>query len=180
MHSTRVRFGSDGRSLCVTNQPELPANAILNRLADLRFVLEELLGVLAALTEPLAAEGEPRAALLNDTLVHGEVDEIAGARDTLAIHDVELRLAERRRHLVLDDLHARAAADDDVAVLDAGDPADIETHRRIELERAAAGRRLGITEHHADLLAELIDEDQTGLRLGHHAREFAQRLRHQP
>src|ERR1700680_1447605 len=89
---------SDGRSFCVTDQPELPANAILNRPADLRVVLEELLGVLAALTEPLAAEGEPRAALLNDTLVHGEVDEIASARDALAVHDVELRLAERRRH----------------------------------------------------------------------------------
>src|SRR5216683_7431878 len=99
----------DGRGFDVANQPELPADAILDRLADVRVVLEELLGILAALTEPLAAVGEPRAALLDDPLVHGEVDEIAGARDALAVHDVELRLAERRRHLVLDDLHARAA-----------------------------------------------------------------------
>ena len=149
-------------------------------LADVRVVLEELLGVLAPLAEPLAAVGEPRAALLDDPLVDGEVEQVARARDALAVHDVELGFAERRRDLVLDDLHARAAADDGVAVLDAGDAADVHAHRRVELQRAAAGRRFRVAEHHADLLAQLVDEDEAGLRLRDDAGELAQRLRHQP
>ena len=39
------------------------------------------------------------------------------AADALAVEDVELDLAERRRHLVLHDLHARAVADDDRVLL---------------------------------------------------------------
>ena len=38
----------------------------------------------------------------------------------------------------------------------------------------------GIAEHHADLLANLVDEDQRGARLGDDAGELAQGLRHQP
>jgi hypothetical protein len=101
-------------------------------------------------------------------------------RDPLAVHHVELRLAERRRDLVLHDLHARAAADDLVAVLDGADAPDVDAHRRVELQRAAAGRGLRVAEHHADLLAQLVDEDQAGLRLRDDAGELAQRLRHQP
>ena len=75
--------------------------------------------VLAALAEALAVVGEPGAALLDDPVLDAEVEQVAFARDALAVHDVELGLAERRRHLVLDDLDARAAADDLIAVLDA-------------------------------------------------------------
>ena len=110
-------------------------------LIDLRIVLQELLRVLAPLAEPLAAVREPRAALLDDPLVDAEIEQVAGLRDAFAVHDVELGFAERRRDLVLHHLDARAAADDDVAVLDAGDAPDVEPHRGVELQRAAAGRR---------------------------------------
>ena len=60
------------------------------------------------------------------------------------------------------------------------DAADVDADRGVELQRAAAGRRFGIAEHHADLLAQLVDEDEAGLRLRHDAGELAQRLRHQP
>ena len=69
--------------LGLSHQAELAADAILDRLEDVRVVLEELLGVLAALAETLAAVGEPRAALLDDPLVDGEIEQIAGARDAL-------------------------------------------------------------------------------------------------
>ena len=59
------------------------------------------------------------------------------------------------------------------------DAADVDADRRVELQRAAAGRGFGIAEHHADLLAELVDEDQAGLRLRDDAGELAERLRHQ-
>jgi hypothetical protein len=63
--------------------------------------------------------------------------------DALAVHDVELDLAERRRDLVLDDLHAGLVADDLVALLDRADAADVEADRGVELQRVAAGGRLG-------------------------------------
>ena len=108
-----------------------------------------------------------------------EVEQVARLRDALAVHHVELGLAEGRRDLVLHDLHARAPADDDVAVLDAGDAADVHADRRVELQRAAAGRRFRIAEHDADLLAQLVDEDEARLRLRDGAGELPQRLRHE-
>ena len=108
-----------------------------------------------------------------------EIEQIARARDAFAVHHVELGFAERRRDLVLHDLHAGAAADDDVAVLDAGDAADVDADRRVELQRAAAGRGFRIAEHDADLLAQLVDEDEARLRLRDGAGELAERLRHE-
>jgi hypothetical protein len=47
-----------------------------------------------------------------------------------------------------------------VALLDRADAADVEAHRGVELERVAAGGGLGVAEHHADLHADLVDEDR--------------------
>src|SRR5439155_22356126 len=167
-------------SFAFANQSELAPDALLDDACDVRILLEELLRVFAPLTEPLTAVGEPGAALLDDALVDGEIEQIAGARDPFAVHDVEFRFPERWGDFVLHDLDARPAADDHVAVLDARDTPDVDADRRVELERAAARRRLGIAEHDADFLAQLIDEDEAGLRLRHGARELAQRLRHEP
>ena len=59
------------------------------------------------------------------------------------------------------------------------DAPHVETHRRVELERPAATRRLGIAEHDPDLLAQLIDEDHRGARTVDRAGQLAQRLAHQ-
>src|SRR4029453_10553060 len=99
---------------------EFLADLLFDRLEGVAVVLEELLGVLAALAEALAAVREPRAALLDDPLVDGEIEQVAFLRDPLAVHDVELGLAERRRQLVLDDLDAGPSADCPVSVLGAG------------------------------------------------------------
>src|SRR6202035_1770998 len=106
-----------------------------------------------------AAVREPGAALLDHFALGPLVDQVAFARDALAIHDVEFGLAERRRHLVLHDLHPRPAADHRLAILDRADAPDVEADRRVEFQRAATGGRLRVAEHHADLLAELVDED---------------------
>src|SRR5262245_60301670 len=143
-------------------------------------VAQELLDVLASLPQTLAAVSEPRTALFNHLVLDGEVEQIAFARDAYAVHHVELCLAEGRRQLVLHHLDARAAADDGLAFLDAGDATDVDAHRGIELQRASAGRRLGVAEHHANLLAKLVDEDETRLRLRDDARQLPQRLRHEP
>ena len=80
--------------------------------------------------------------------------------------DVELRLLERRRDLVLHDLDAHAVADRLDAFLQRLDAADVEAHRRVELQRAAARGRLGVAEHDADLLAQLVREDRRRCRCG--------------
>src|SRR5687767_3633099 len=138
---------------------ERGADFVLDPAKHLRVILQGLLRVLAPLPEPLALVGEPRAALLDGAVHDAEVDHVALARDALAVHDVELALAEGRRDLVLDDFDLRAVAHHSVAVLDGADAADVGADRGVELERAPAGRRLRAPEHDADLLANLVDED---------------------
>src|SRR5262252_1251005 len=86
------------------------ADCLLDLGRDLRILLQELLGILPALADALAAIGEPGPRLLNDSGLGAEIDELAGLRDALAIHDVEFDDAERRGHLVLHHLHPRLAA----------------------------------------------------------------------
>ena len=50
----------------------------------------------------------------------------------------------------------------------------------VELERATAGRRLRVAEHDADLLAQLVREDERGVRARDGAGQLAQRLAHEP
>jgi hypothetical protein len=64
-------------------------------------------------------------------------------------------------------------------VLDGLDAADVEADRAVELERPTAGRGLGRAEHHADLLAQLVDEDADGVGLVEVGGELAQRLGHE-
>ena len=66
------------------------------------------------------------------------------------------------------------------AVLERLDAADVEAHRGVELQRLATGRGLGRAEHHADLLAELVDEDRGRAGVVERAGDLAQRLAHQP
>ena len=62
---------------------------------------------------------------------------------------------------------------------DGSDAANVEAHRCVELERVAAGGRFRIAEHHADLHAYLIDEDDQHIGALDVGGELAQRLAHQ-
>src|SRR5689334_6315263 len=115
--------------------------------------------VLPALAETLVAEAEVRARLRHDLPLDSGVENGALPRDARAVDDVELRLLERWRDLVLHDLHAHAVAVRLDAFLQRLDAADVESHRRVETERTAAGRRLRVAEHDADLLAQLVREE---------------------
>ena len=99
--------------------------------------------------------------------------------DAFRVHDVELGLPERRRHFVLHHFNANVGADDVLFFLDRSDATDVESQRRVELQRLAARGRLGISKHHADLLAQLIDEDHRRARPGDRPGELAERLTHQ-
>src|SRR5690606_329672 len=115
--------------------------------------------VVLALADTGAAVAEPGACLVHDAGLHAQVDDFALARDAGAVHDVELGLLEWRSDLVLDHFDAGFVADDLVAFFDGADAADVEPHRRVELERVAARGGFGVAEHDTDLHADLVDED---------------------
>ena len=107
------------------------------------------------------------------------VDERAFLADALAVENVELGLLERRRDLVLDDLDASAVTHCVGTVLESFDTTDVEADRSVELQCLTTGGGFGRTEHHADLLAKLVDEDDGGARVVHGTGDLAQRLAHQ-
>src|SRR5439155_4199819 len=99
--------------------------------------------------------------------------------DAGAEEDVELGELDRRRDLVLRHLYADTVANRLDALLERLDSPDVESHRGVELQRPAARRRLGIPEHDADLLAQLVREDADGVGAVERAGELAQSLAHQ-
>src|SRR6185437_16866926 len=127
-------------------------------------VLEELLGVLAALPDALAVVGEPRAGLLHHAGLDAEIDQFADLGNALAVHDVELDELERRRQLVLHDLDAGLVADHLFTILDRPDAANIETHGGVKFQRVTARGRFRRAVHHADFHADLVDENDHGAR----------------
>ena len=100
-------------------------------------------------------------------------------RDALAVENIELAGLEGRRNLVFDHLDLGTVAHDHVARLELLAAADIQTDGGIELQRLAAGGGFGVAEHHADLFAQLVDEQADAVALGDEAVELAQRLGHQ-
>src|SRR5215208_2998791 len=147
--------------------------------AHLVVLLEELLGVLTPLTKPLVAVGEPGTGLLYHVVLNTDIQEAPFFGDTLTVHDVELDHLERWRHLVLNDLDPRLVAHRVVAGLQGPDAPDIEPYTRVELQRPAARRRLGRSEHHPDLLPQLVDEDGRRPRTVQRTRKLPESLTHQ-
>ena len=72
------------------------AHLTLDIVGDLGVIAQELLGVVAALTQADIAVVEPCAALLNDAQLDTQIDELTHLGDALAEHDVKLSLTERR------------------------------------------------------------------------------------
>jgi hypothetical protein len=75
---------------------------------DVLVLLQEGADVLAALSDALALVAVPCAALVDDVVEHREIEDVALARDALAVENVELGVAERRRYLVFNDLYLGA------------------------------------------------------------------------
>src|SRR5438309_1650629 len=147
---------------------------------DVLVLAEELLGVLAALSDALLAVVDPRTGLVEDRRREPHVEKSALARDALVREDLDLGDAERRRDLVLHDLDLHPAADHHVALLDRLDRPDVDAHGGVELQRPATRSSFGIPEHDSDLLAQLVDEDDRGLGLGDRPGELAEGLAHEP
>src|SRR6185437_8040212 len=109
--------------------------------------------------DAFAAVAVPGTGFLDQVVVDAQFDQLALARGTLAVENFELGLPEWWGHLVLDHLDAGFRADHLVALLDCADTADIQSNGRVELQRVAAGGGFRVAEHHADLHADLVDED---------------------
>src|SRR6266480_1904730 len=167
-----VVFGEAGQTHRLADLP-------LDLVTQIDMLHEERARVLAPLAELLALVREPGAGLLDDLEVDTDVDHGAFLRDALAVHDVELALTEGGRDLVLHDLDPGPRANDVGPVLEVLDLADVQPDRGVELEGPASRGRLGRAEHHADLLAQLVDEDGRGLELGEGPGELPHGLRHE-
>src|ERR1043166_8157673 len=159
LHGGRFAAFDDGQLGAA--DAECPPDLPFDLGEEIGVFADEDLRVLASLAEAHVAVREPGARLLDDLVVEADVDQLAGLRDALAVADVDLRLPERCGALVLDDLHFHARANHLFAFLDLVRAANVEADRRVELQRAAAGRRVGIAEHDADLFADLVDENHT-------------------
>ena len=145
----------------------------------LRVLPEIGLGVLPALADALAPVAKPGAALLDEALIGGQVQEVPFPGDPLAEDDVEFRLLEGRRQLVFHHLHPAVGADGLIPLLDGADAADVQAHARIKLQGVAPGGGFGVPEHHPDLMADLVDEDHRGQGFADGRGELAQGLGHQ-
>src|SRR5581483_6604235 len=120
---------------------------------------------IAALADPLAFEGEPRARLLNNIVLDADVDHIAHTRNTFVIKDVELNFAEGRGKLIFHHLHTHAVPNDLLPLFDHVAPSDVEADRSIKLKRIAARRGFGVPIENADLRTELIRKNDRRSRL---------------
>src|ERR1019366_4035562 len=121
---------------------------------DVLVFFQEGAGVFAALPDALACVAVPCAGFFDDVVAHRQVEHVAFAAYALAVENVELRLAKGRGHLVLYDLDLGAVAGYHVAFFNGRDAADIDAHRRVELERTSAGGGLRVAEHDTDLFAD--------------------------
>src|SRR5207237_9779666 len=106
-----------GRRGLRAGDAEFLVQARLDVLEDSGVQLEEVPRVFASLPDPLAAVAEPGAALLDEIVLDGEVEEVAVPRDPLPVEDVELHSAAGGRDLVLHHMHAGPRSDRRIAAL---------------------------------------------------------------
>ena len=112
----------------VLNRSEDFADFGLDFVAEFLIVSEKLLDGFTALGEFGVAVAEPGAALLDDVILHAQIDYLSDVGNSLTEYYVELGLLERRSHLVLHDFDPGAVAQSLVSVLDLGGTAHVHTH----------------------------------------------------
>src|SRR5262249_55629199 len=92
-------------------RPSAPRTLAPRAARAARVACLPLLGVFPSLPDTLVLEAVPGARLLDEVLIDRGVEHGARLGHALAVEHVELRLAERRRQLVLHDLHLGSHAD---------------------------------------------------------------------
>src|SRR6202521_1743668 len=152
---------------------------VLDLARQLGTLLEKNAGVVFTLTDFLALVRIPGTGLIDDFIVYAEFQNLPFARDAFAGKDVEIRVLERWRSLVLRPRPPRLGANHFLTCVDRAGAANIQAHGGVELKRIPPGRGFRIAEHYPDLHADLVDENDQGVRTLDVAGELAQRLRHE-
>ena len=174
-----MSYSCDGALAPSGSKPWKARICCLQVVGQFRVFLQIGLGIFPALADAVGAVAVPGAALGDEVLGRGQVQEVAFPGDALAVDDVEFGLSEGRGQLVFHHLDPGVDPDGFVALLDGADLADVQAHGGVELQGVAAGGGLGVAEHHPDLVADLVDEDHRGHGLADGRGEFAQGLGHQ-
>ena len=139
-----------------------------------------MLGLFPALAQAHLPIVDPGPTLLHDVQFHTEIEKVPLKTDPLIEHDVKFSRLERRSDLVLDHLGSHTVANRLAGgIFDGRDAPYVQTDGTVEFQGITARRGLRVAEHHTDLYADLIDEDQTGFALADHARHFSQGLAHE-
>src|SRR5690606_20871030 len=86
-----VGLGGLGRFGHAARDADRLADPLLDLVGDGRIFLQELARVVLALADLLALVGVPGAGLLDDAVLHAQLDDLALARDALVVEDVEIR-----------------------------------------------------------------------------------------
>src|SRR5882762_7028941 len=124
-------LGGDGNQCLRILDAELLADLAFDLGGELRVFLQEVAGVVLALSDAVLLVLVPGPGLVDHATTDAELQDLAFEGHPFAVEDVEQRFAERRRDLVLHDLHAGLGADHLVAALDAADAPDVEAARRV-------------------------------------------------
>ena len=141
--------------------------------------MEEEFGVLATLPQTGFAVGVEGPGLLDHLVLDAKVEQVRLAADPAGgadEHHVEFSDTERGSHFVLHDLGAGTATHDPVAALELFNAPEFDADGGVELEGTTARRHLRVAKDDADLLTELVDEDEAGAGAGGDGGELAQRL----
>src|SRR6266581_4173622 len=86
--------------LCGATNVQLLADLGIHFCKDVPVFLQKAAGIFTALANAFAGVGVPRTGLLDDVVSHSQIEHVALATNSLAVEDVEFRLAERSCHLV--------------------------------------------------------------------------------
>ena len=119
------RFYTHRLRRCAANT-KLFANAVLYFHRHGAVLFEKITGVVLALADAFLVVAVPGARFFDDISVDAQFEDLAFARDALAVENVEDRFAERRRNFVLHHFYARLRADHFVVLFDRADTANIQ------------------------------------------------------
>ena len=131
------------------------------------------------MSDLVALVGIPGTGLCHNVTAGCQIQNISYHGNTFTEHDIKLCFLERRCNLILNDFDTGTVTDHFTALLQSFDPSDIQSYRRIELQRTSASSGLRITEHYTYLLTQLVDKDNRTVGLADHSGQLAQRLGHQ-
>src|SRR5690606_23344306 len=101
---------------------------------------------------------KPGSRLVNDALLHTQIDNFTFPGNPCTVHDVELGLLKRWRHLIFYHFDTGLIANDLVRLLDGSDASNIQANRGIKLQCVATRGGFRATKQTTNLHANLVDE----------------------